>query len=286
MPPSKGKSRSKTATSGNGGKICSSKPKKKEPDNDEKAPKLKTSSTSTLKILLDLENEHKDLAEETNKVQKEHKELLLRKDSEATVLDQELVEKEALLKECRSLQLENEEPTDFAVDEVGGIFQDHDEKTDVNKLAKISNELIKNLVNLEKRKWEIGEHVINEIKRHNVYAELRKILNREHHGTYKSFGRVFLKAKIKEFGRWIEEKQKELDQLKDARNVSTGDCWERAAEKYGAEMKEWMEEKGRLENEFLDKEERLKSIKECETFVENDIVNKKAKIERQSEVNR
>ena len=236
-------------------------------------------------VMKDMDKELKNLAEDIQKAKEKHEELLSSKEVVIKNMDAKMAEKGIFLKECQEMKPDlfkwgvKEEIIPLCEDEKYILpFQFEDARKPSTLYEKVMKEYIK----LRNANYEYTVHLIDEISKNKRLGETLEIVQK----VKDKKGRVYFLNKIKELESEITETNSAAEEIVKKTKASIGNCWERAANIYGPKMRELMEKKGNLENEFLDKEEKLKELHANEAFLDNEIAARKSKLERQTEINR
>ena len=232
-----------------------------------------------------MDKELKTLEDDLQQAKEKQNELLSRKENMLKNLDVKLKEKEALLKECQEVKPDlftcsfEEKVMPTTKDEKYVLpFQVEDAKKPSNLYEKVVREFIK----MRNLNYDYAALFADEVCRNKRLEEVSDII----HNAKQHKGRIYYLNKIKELESEIAETRLSTDELAKKTNENIGSCWERAANIYGPKMRELLEKKGNLENEFIDKEVKLKELEDSEALLDKEIAARKAKLERQTEINR
>ena len=232
-----------------------------------------------------MEKELKTLENEIQLSKEKHGELLSRKDILLRNLDTKLMEKEALLTECQEMRpdlfiCDFEEKIIPANDDERYVLPFHVE--DAKKPSTLYEKVAKEFIKMRNSNYEYAMLYADELNKNKRLEEILELI----HGAKKHKGRVYFLNKIKELKSEIARANLLADEFAKKTNGNIGSCWEKAANIYGPKMRELLEKKGSLENEFLDKEAKLKEFEAKEALLDKEIATRKAKLERQTEMNR
>ena len=232
-----------------------------------------------------MDKELKNLEDDLQQAKEKQNELLSRKENMLKNLDVKLSEKEALLKECQEVKPDlftcsfEEKVMPTTKDEKYVLpFQVEDAKKPSSLYEKVVREFIK----MRNLNYKYAVLFADELDRNKRLEEILGIV----YGAKRHKGSIYFLNKIKALESEIAETKLVTDELEKKTNENIGSCWERAANIYGPKMRELLEKKGNLENEFIDKEAKLKELEDSEALLDKEITARKAKLERQTEINR
>lgn len=231
-----------------------------------------------------MEKEVKMLADEIQKLTVKRTQLLSHTDMVKNNLKSQLTEKEALLKECVEMK-----PDLFAFGKKKEVsFKEDTEYVlpfqveDAKKRSALYDKVMKEFIKARNLNYKSISNFVDELNKNKILEELLELVRQ----SKKQKGRVYLQNRIKELKLEVTQNKNLADEMVKKTNENIGSCWERAANIYGPKMRELMERKGDLENNFLDKEERLKDLKTSEASLDKEIAAGKSKLERHTEINR
>lgn len=236
-------------------------------------------------VLQEMEKELDKLREEVQQAKDKYNELISSKDVVLKNLDTKLTEKEAVLKWCMEMK-----PEVLSSGSEGRVATSNDDEEysfpfeieDVKKPANLHEKVMKEYIDTRNLKYEYMLRFVDEMNKKNTFDELLQIIRNSKNRK----GRIFLINRIKHLESEIAKNNSLAEGLAMRTNESIGCCWEKAANIYGPKMRQLMEEKGNLENEFLDKEEKLKDLQVNEALLDKEIATRLSKLERQTEINR
>eukprot|EP00794_Sanderia_malayensis_P007958 gene7958-8816_t len=200
-------------------------------------------------------------------------------------LDVDIAEKKSLLDECVELNGAGKKKrksryTGPENDE--DVLMPYDIEA-VKKLGRLAGRLSKELTRLRKLKYDYTEKYITEFLQIKKLEDLIDLESRP--GGRHLKGRLFFKTRNEDLEKKIASGKKKLAALKRQyqNNLEVG--WEKAADKYGEQVKSLTNQRSQLQIKHEEKEEELKEVQARTTLLEQDISTRQSKIERQNELN-
>ncbi len=244
-------------------------------------------SAISTKNMRDLKTEHGNLKNQLNKLNREIEELDRVKLKRIKEVDNDIVEKQALLAECVELngggkhnKKKKKHPTPANKE---GVAMPYDVES-VKKLGGLAGRLIRELVGLKRMSENLHSEYVDDLCQLRQLGDLIDIWSRP--GKDHRRGRTFFIKRIEELQGKIKSAESSLQVTKSKYNDNIEIGWQQATKKHEDKIKKLTAERARLQKDYLDKETRLKDVSGKTMLLNKEIAAKQSRLERQTEANK